>query len=465
MKKFSIRKESALDMLLVLLGGIVLCFMGFYNTFPYVYNDCGTYIGSGFDLKVPMDRPIFYGLFVRHVSLLTSLWLVILVQGVILSLLLFYYFKYLSGTRHFRIYYIAFIILITFFTAASFHVSQLIPDIFTSVAILSLGLLLLAKDMKTRDIIITSIFLVLAISVHNSHFLISLTLVFLTSLVFLFQKYRKKMTDLFVSGKRLVYSWVVIIFAFLMVCTVHSILGGGFALSRAGQVFLLVRTFDMGLLDPYLQENCSKYHYKICDYKDKMPFDILWDYGTSPLYVNGGWETPEKLKEYKTIVTDMLTTPKYGHLFIVKAIESGFTQLFCFSLAEATPQREGTPSFMAISVHYPAYLKTMRCSHQWNQSLSFTFINYFINEFQKFITAISVLFYMIALVYSSKFKRFNKIMLFVVGGVVINAFVCGGLSGVAERYECRVIWLLPLPIFLILANKEFLLEKFRKIFS
>ena len=99
MKKLRIKKQTILDILLILLGGIILCFMGFYNTFPYVYSDCGTYIGSGFSLKVPYDRPIFYGLFVRHVSLLTSLWLVILVQGLILSLILFYYFKYLLSPK------------------------------------------------------------------------------------------------------------------------------------------------------------------------------------------------------------------------------------------------------------------------------------------------------------------------------------------------------------------------------
>ena len=176
MKNALISKQSVIDFLLVLFSGIILCFMGFYNNFPYVYSDCGTYIGSGFDLKVPIDRPIFYGLFVRHASLMTSIWLVVLVQGLIVALSLFYFFKYLSGTTRFRLYYIAFIVLITFFTSASFHVSQLLPDVFTSVTILTLGLLLLAPKMSKRDIIMTSFMLILSISVHNSHFLISIAL-------------------------------------------------------------------------------------------------------------------------------------------------------------------------------------------------------------------------------------------------------------------------------------------------
>ena len=237
MKKIQIRKQSILDSLLVLFGGIILCYMGFYNTFPYVFSDCGTYIGSGFELKVPIDRPIFYGLFIRHVSLLTSLWLVILVQGLILSLILFYFFKYLSGTSRFRIYYIAFIIFITFLTSASFHVSQLIPDIFTPVAILSLGLLLLVRNMKTRDVIITSIILIIAIAVHNSHFFIITILLLLFTFLFLIQKFRKKLSDLFISAGRLIYSWSLVIFTYLIICIVNSSLGAGFAMSRAGPVF------------------------------------------------------------------------------------------------------------------------------------------------------------------------------------------------------------------------------------
>lgn len=461
MKKLRIKKQTILDILLVLLGGIILCFMGFYNTFPYVFPDCGTYIGSGFDLKVPMDRPIFYGLFIRHVSLLTSLWLVILVQGLIVSLILFYYFKYLSGTSRFRIYYIAFIILITFFTPASFHVSQLIPDIFTSVSILSLGLLLLARNMKIRDVVVTSTILVIAVSVHNSHFFIVTFLLFLFSLLFFIQKFRKKLSDLYISMRRMIYTWVVIMFTFLMVCTVNSSLGGGFALSRAGHVILIARMYDMGILEPYLKENCGKYHFRICEYKDKLPGNFLWDYDTSPLYKFGGWDSPEIREEYTAILKDILTSPKYGHLYLVRSIESAFTQFFCFSTGDAPPQREGSPSYTAISVHFPGSLKAFTWSHQWTQTLNFTFIN----EFQKYITGLCLLFYLTCLVYPSKFKRFNRVILFILAGMFINAFVCGAFSTVIERYQSRVIWLVSLPLFLIIANKELFLEKLRKMFS
>lgn len=35
-----------------------------YNAFPLVTSDSGTYIASGIQGWVPIDRPLFYGLFV-----------------------------------------------------------------------------------------------------------------------------------------------------------------------------------------------------------------------------------------------------------------------------------------------------------------------------------------------------------------------------------------------------------------
>ncbi|MFK8101257.1 MAG: hypothetical protein AB8G15_01985, partial [Saprospiraceae bacterium] len=62
-------------LLTILLGTIILLFVAFYNGYPLVYSDTGTYIQSGFELFVPVDRPLTYGLFLRYTSLGISPWL------------------------------------------------------------------------------------------------------------------------------------------------------------------------------------------------------------------------------------------------------------------------------------------------------------------------------------------------------------------------------------------------------
>jgi hypothetical protein len=77
------------QLLIILLGAVGLCYLAWYNRFPLTYSDTGTYIIHGFETKIPVDRPIYYCLFIRHISMAASLWFVILTQGIFLSYLLY----------------------------------------------------------------------------------------------------------------------------------------------------------------------------------------------------------------------------------------------------------------------------------------------------------------------------------------------------------------------------------------
>jgi hypothetical protein len=461
--KIKVKKQSIQDLALVLLAGILLCYMGFYNRFPLVFPDCGTYIGSGCDLYIPLDRPIFYGLFVRHISLLTSLWLVIWAQGTLLALILFYYFKYLSGTARFRFYYVLYVTLITFFTAASFNVSQLIPDIFTPISILSLGLLLFAGNMKKRDIVMTSIIFVYSIAVHNSHLFINILLLLIFTIIYLFRKFRQQLTVFSLSLKRILFTWVMIIFSWLMVCTVNASLGAGFRNSGSGHVFMMSRLLNMGILELYLKENCLSHHYKICEYKDKMPWDFIWDWRNSPLYKFGdGWKSQEVKDEYNAIIRDILTTPRYCNIFIVKSIESTAKQFFCFSAGDGPYlDDKDNPAYTAIAGHYKVSLKEFLVSRQHGRELDLKMTE----TLQKYLLAISLFFCIAFLLFPRLAGKYKWIILFIILGMLMNAFICGTLSDVVERYQTRVVWLIPLPLILIMANREFFVPTIHRLFK
>lgn len=458
MRKLSISGQSLTDIFLVLFSSILLCFWAFYNNFPLVFPDCGTYIGSGFDAVVPIGRPIFYGLFIRHISMMTSLWLVVWTQGIILALIVFYWFKYLSGTDKFRYYYLAYIFLITFLTGASVNVSQLIPDIFTPVVILCAGLLLFANNLKKRDLIITTIILIYGIAVHNSHYLIIGIVLGIVTIAWLIKRLREQLSFFSLKLRRILYLWVVVIFSYLMVCTVHYSLGGGFAFSKTGHIFMMSRLVDMGIAELYLKDNCKKYHFKICEYKEPFPFLFLWDYDKSPLYKTGGWESQVNKDEYGAIIRDVMTTPKYLHLYIVKTIESTVKQFFCFETGDTPRQVEGSPSYLAISGHFPVELREFKYTRQAWGELRFIYLN----EKQKYLI-ITCLFLSILFLLLPRFPvKFKWMISYVLLGLLANAFICAAVSVVVHRYQGRVIWLLPLPLMLYAANRNFLIPWIRK---
>jgi hypothetical protein len=460
MKLLSIRTQTLTDIFLVIFSSVLLCYMAFYNGFPLVFSDCGAYILSGFSLNVPLGRPIFYGLFIRHISMLTSLWAVIWVQGIIISLIVFYWFKYLSGNENFRFYYLGYIFLITFFTGASVNVSQLIPDIFTPVVLLCTGLLLFASKMKIRDVIITTIILIYGIAVHNSHYLIVGIVLLIITLAWTIRIFREQLKSFALSFRRILYIWAVLAFSYLMVCTVHYSLGAGFKFSRTGHIFMMSRLVDMGIADRYLNDNCDKYHFKLCEYRNQFPTLFLWDVEKSPLYKTGGWLSETNKEEYSAIIRDIMTTPKYLHLYIIKTIESTAKQLFCFETGDTPKQVKDSPSYYAISKHFPVSLREYTYTKQNYGTLNVNLLN----EKQKYLVVFSLFLSILFLLlpqFPVKFKWFISFILF---GLIANAFICAAVSVVVHRYQSRVIWLLPLPLVLYAANRQFLVPFFQKLF-
>jgi hypothetical protein len=453
-----VSRQALLDIFLVLLCGVILCFMGFYNGFPLVFNDDGTYFGTAFGGFVPNDRPMIYGYFLRHISMLTSLWLVIWAQGIIVAAVVFYCFKYFSGTSTFRIYYIIYIFLITFCMGASVNVSQLIPDVFTSVSILCLCLLVFAPQMSIRDLVIVSILFIFALGVHSSHYLIVAILLIIFLIIYAFKSGRRKLMLFPVKIKRLLYAVLLVIFSNVMVSWIHYSHGLRFAVSSYGHVFLMGSLVDMGLVKQYLDENCKDHNYKFCAYKDNIPWEFIWDFDKSPLYKTGGWSANRK--EYNEIIFNILTTPKYMQRFVARAAEATFWQFFSYDVGDTPPQCEGTPTFAQMYVHWPENLKLYLASRQSAKTLDHTSVNFIQKYLMAFILCVSL----IVLFLPGFPSKFKWMIFFIVIALLANAFVCGVFSTVVPRYQSRVIWLLPLPLMIYLSHVEYFSSRFPKLF-
>jgi hypothetical protein len=410
--------------LLIIVGGIVLCFIGFYNNYPLVNSDTGTYIRSGFLEEVPTDRPILYGLFIRHVSLADSLYLVIFMQGFLLSLLIYYYFKYMLNGNNTGIPFITYLFIITFFTGISYIVSQIMPHIFTSISMLCFGLLIMVRDLKTRDLIIITFIALISIGTHNSHYLTFAGILFILTMLYLFKAIRKKMV--FLSVRRLIFVWGLLIFANLFVATLHYSFGSEFKASRGGHVFFVFRLFEIGILNDYLDECCGEKGYKICEYKDHIPSDFLWDHENSTLYKTGGWEGNKE--EYKAIILDVMTTPKYAKIFIMRGIEGAFKQFFSFDQGPFSRLGSDSSPFGIIKWFFPEQVKEYLASRQNANNLDLKFIN----TSQLILFALSLLTVIVLLLVRIPFywKFFTGYILIC---LVMNASVCGAYY-VSTRY-------------------------------
>lgn len=427
-----------------LVSCIIASAAAFINKYPFVYSDTGTYIYSGFNGLVFDDRSIFYGLFLRHTSLASSLWYVVFSQSLMVCYVLYMTLTmFVSETRRDAVF-IFLIAFLTLTTGFSFTVGILIPDIFSSISILCLINLLLNKQLNRFNTVLISCLFVFSVSTQFSSIVIMLMLFFFVGINFAYRKL--KSLPILLNFKRFFYSMGLLISCLLIVPAVHYCFGKEFKISGSTHVFVMNHLLETGILEDYLEKNCDKRDYKICDYKENLGWDFIWA-PESPIQKTGGWKANRE--EYNKIILDIVTTPKYVVLLSQKALEYSFKQFFSFNIEVPSPHLEGSPPFGQIRWRFKdslrEYISSLQSAGKWD--------THFLNFLQNILIMLSLVFLLLVMLTPSLFKRLSPelrwLLVLVLLHNVLNSFVCSNLSTVDARFQNRIIWLLPLCVFLI----------------
>ena len=448
--------------LFYLLAAITLLIPAFYNGYPLVYSDTGSYIQSGMDLVIPEHRTIMYGLFIRFFSFNFSFWLVVFAQSLIVSYVLWHITRVINKTISKRLFLIG-LALLSWFTGLGWYTSQIMPDIFTVTAIGTLLLLALKKDYKIYQKVIFSFLLVFSINAHFSNYLISILTVlglFVITRTKFIPKAKKELSFLLPT--------IIISVSIVTGSLVNYAVGSTFKINQGSHVFLMGKMLDSGVLKSFLDDECKNDNYVLCHCKDSLPVtsrELLWN-PNSPLYQNGGWTGSEK--PFNDILFDIFTSPKHLALFTYNSILSSVTQLFQNDVGSGLVSNwykdPTSPPYAQIEKHFPFELNQYKQSRQngnlWDQGLDFTFINYINNMF--LVISAGLLFY----IFTFKNKRksidiHTQLIIFTfLLGIVVNAIVVGSLANVYDRLQSRISWtLIFCMMLLLLSKKEFLKKK------
>ncbi len=427
------------------LSTLLLLWVAFYNGFPIVYSDTSTYLASGFELETPFDRPITYGIFIMLTSLHgISLWLTAIIQSFMLAYILFLLFKHITNVRHFAIAAFFSILLLCTFTSLPWISGMLLADIFTPISIFTLLLLVFINDLSKSEKITLYSFFFLSNAMHLSHVMINVLLV-ISMLLLGRTGYLKKYFST-VKTKHLLI---------LLGVSLSGILIMSSAMSKSKHIFYMGRMVENGILKQYLDENCDTHQYKICAYKDSLPANadrFLWDYKNSPVYKLGGWK--ECKTEFDQIILETLKQPKYLKLHALASYKGTTQQLTTFAIGEGNISfGKETPLYERIQ-KYTGDINRYANSKQTNNTLSPAF-GFFssCNEIAVYTSLIILI--MIVLIKPLR-RKLNRIqvmfIIFTLLGIFYNDFICASLSTVANRFGCRVIWMIPLLLILIVTN-------------
>jgi hypothetical protein len=425
----------------------MLLWPSLWNGYPLVFSDTGTYISSAFTLKVPFDRPIGYGCFIRVFSGGVSLWLIIFAQAFLGSYLLWEFLGVFLTTYRFGIHCLS-VLFLSLFTALPWFASQLMPDIFPGLIFLLVTVFLFGKIDRMKQVFFILLLPVFLIT-HSTNFLLVLGFLFFTFIIIYLKKalIQKRKYCL----QRIVLLGIVTMVAPLFFLLSNYRQGYGFVLSPSSYAFVMSRVNEAGILETFLQENCQDEHYVLCAYQGSLVRGdgFLWK-EDSPLNVGGGWRRWKP--EFEHILSRIFRQPRFVRHFIADSFYRSIQLFFMSGIDLSIPEGEAGYVASKIDRFFPHELLDYKKSKQVLGELQPMSILVFVFR-MIFLLSIATIFCGWFKNNLSEFEWFlvYEICLY----LLLNAIVMGTLSGIYGRYQARVVWLLPCIGFVVRITRNY----------
>ncbi len=419
-------------------AGAILLWPAILNGFPLVFDDTGTYILSGFHPEVPVDRPATYGLFLRVTSAGFQPWLVVCAQALLVAWALQRAFTLATG-RRWPWASVALAAAAACLGGAGIAASELMPDVFTALVVVSIAALL-GLPMGRRDRIAYGALLGLGLVVHLSHLNLAVAMLALAAAWNLFARrarFRVAPRSLALVAGITAAAWVAI-------PTTHALIGGGFTLARGGPVIFVGRMASNGILADVLRARCPTARWRLCAYQDRLPMttnEFVWS-ASSPLYLTGGW-TDENFAEFRDIIRASVGDRAWIARHLREAAVASAQQLVLVSPTRwIGPLRDESLYVVSqtrrwLPGAFPAYMRAA----QQREALHLAWLD----KVQWAGLALAA-----AAIVAAAASRATRraavgawpfaVLLLV--GTVANAVVCASLSNPQDRYQYRVVYLL-----------------------
>lgn len=436
------------DVWLILGGALLFLAPAMINGFPFVYPDTGTYLRSAFQGYVPVDRPYWYGVFLRVASLGGhSFWSMVAAQALLASTYAVRTLRLFVPPERGPWRVLLVLVVLAGCSSVGWYAGQLMPDIFTGIGLLAV-LLLLWPGAAVWSRILDGLVVVLCCWLHLSNLLI----LPIAGALFLLLTARRSKPRWIGLASLSVVAWAGSAIA-------NYAVDGRFYLSRSGHVFLTGRLLDTGILQDWLNEHCTDGHGGLCRYRDHLPPNgdaFLWA-DDSPLYREGGWLATQA--DYDSIIRSALTEPTYAVRFLGAGLVSTADLLsqrgVCIGLTNTDYRDPKSPPYVMIAGTIPSGLAAYRGSLQ----------NGGRGELDMRIPDLlcTALLWCSALVAVVLIVRGGRtasgldvrlLLAYALGAVVIACAVCAALNTVENRYLGRVSWIVPLMVLAVVPRRE-----------
>lgn len=383
-----------------------------------------------------LGRSIYYGTFVFLGEVLTSPWVTVLLQAASFVLVIFITLENLNlgGVRT-----LALVVgLLGTLTSVAFYTSFLMPDLFAALAVLSAAnIVVYGKSMQTSRLAMLVGLLCAACLFHSSHLLLIVSMVLAAAVIAYFcQK--------LVSYRSVALIGLAVLVGFVGEAGFVYAVGKVMKQDPIRPPFVMARLIADGPGYDYIAKHCPSAGFKICDYAYLLPEAdsdiILWGgAGKKGIFSHAPNVVKRELaREQIAFLGSVVAADPIG--VAASSLSNFFKQLTSVRLEEFNYDA-GRLEFLHNKLP-PARWDSVSKTAAAQGSFPIA-----IPE----IASIAALLLSIAILVHAAVTRRPayadpKLRLFgllIVGGLVVNAAICGMMSTPHHRYQSRLIWLLP----------------------
>lgn len=416
-------------------AALLLVWPAFWNGYPLVFADTGTYLGQALQHYLGWDRPPFYSLFLFVTGWRVSLWFPVLAQGAIMAQVIGLTLRALGRPEPKAL--VATAGLLAVFTGLPWFGAQLMPDLFTGLVVLVPWLLgFRSASLAAWERLWLMLLLAGMVAMHQSHLPLALGLAAVAAPVLWARRGWRG------SLRPLARMAVPPLLGAVAIMAVNMVGHGRLSLSPYGSVFAVTRVMYDGPGTAYLDEACPRATYRICAVREKLPGwhnGFLWE-PSSPLYNELG--SPQRwAPEASTILWGTIASRPMA--VVGAAFRNMADQMLLVDTGDGLNAWPGTPGpEPLIARFYGHELLAFRTSRQQRGVLEAEALALSpLHRATALLGALAVLAMLLTPLRRRLGPNTLALALLVVAAAIGNAAITGALSGPTPRYEARLAWL------------------------
>jgi hypothetical protein len=418
----------------VALAALMLVWPGFWNGYPLVFADTGTYLGQALLVFLGWDRPPFYSAFLFATHWRLTLWAPMLAQGLVVAHLLSVTLRALGRPNPWLLLPVAFTLSVL--TGLPWVTAQLIPDVFTGVVVLALWLLgFRAACLSAGERLWLMLLAAAATAFHQSHVPLALGLALCGAVLLL--AWRGPRLAM-VGAARMALPALLAVAALVAVNHVGHKRASP---SPFGSVFLAARLIYDGPGMEMLRRTCPEAGWRICPALDRLgPHHnvFLWE-PTSPLWTELGGPKNWAPEAFAIVTATLREAPGAVALRVLGNTLEQFRLIDTGDGLERWPGIPGPEPHIAR--FFPRELESFLAGRQQRGLLLAD-----AEALAPLHRAVALGGFLALLALPALARRRLglagvALIVFVLAAGVGNAAITGGLSGPAVRYQARLAWL------------------------